>query len=355
MTNIERLVPHILNLVDETKWTRQTRLIALVAARTFLGNSLTQLGVAELLTYNEDGDEERARWDLVLLRRLARDHRVLEWYPRGGHPPAWAIAGEDANAVLGWRHVPWTVPRRHLVQEIQGAWLAAFVDPLAALAAQSPDLPTVEMPFRNWLAIPTREKVPQRPLASPREPLASPRFAGETALATASPPTGEEAVSGVDTSSLSLIPPSLLSSPPKSDGGREGQGQQPRKGWKLIEALEKATPLVFTGWPRDRLLSVADEPLAAEYLCAWVEGHDLRRYRTATGVVRVMVEQWERTGRSNAEQRAARAAELERLGADEITGGPAGSTEQADLAEQVRRLAEAKRVLRSEPRSEDRI
>jgi hypothetical protein len=304
MTNTERLVPHILDLVDVTRWERQARLVAIVAARTWGGDSLTKLGVPQLMALGDD--EERAKWDLELLHRLAKRDRVLSEMTARGHPPAFCIAAQRPESILRWRHVPWSVPRSELLKHLLGAWEAVPVAWLTALAAQSPHLQGVESPGDATVLGPTRGNGPFAPRATPQGPRATPRPPGGTPTPTESQATAGDGDGDGDTSSslpvkdLRVVGQSL-----RTDGRTETDRTQ---GAGLVEALEAATGLSLFGNPRRALVELCGrEALAEDYLTGWVLSRDMKRYRVPSAVVRVVLEHWERIGFSNARRQAGQA------------------------------------------------
>jgi hypothetical protein len=312
MTNIERLVPHILDLVDRSRWERQARLVGIIAARTWEGECWTELGIPQLVALGDN--EERARWDMELLGRLAARDRVLDRVGSRRHPQGWRLAGDGARSVLQWRHVPWAVPRRHVLKQLLGVWETANVGWVAALAAQSLNRGAVRPLGDKRPGSLSRVYVPCEPLPGPQAPPPRPQFPGIMAAATASQTTAENGNgAGPTSSSRSVkdpVTPSLPHAPAhaharQDEGGREGPEPTTAKGEKLIEALETATGLSISGWPRDALREACADELAEDYLVGWAGRRDLRRYRTATGLVRVLVEHWERIGRSNAVKQAA--------------------------------------------------
>jgi hypothetical protein len=345
MTNIERLAPRILNLVDVSRWERQARLFAIVASRTWEGGAWTELGVPELLDYDE-GDADRARWDLELLNRMAkRDHVLCRTAPRG-HKPAWRIAGIGPQSVLHWRHVPWRAPRKNVLRELLGGWDAVSVGWASPLAAQGPNREAVESPGDAAMLRATRDFVASEPMPATREPMPNtrgkPNGPGESpdeTDRTDAQHTAEEAEITTDTSlRVKDLNPYVF----KGDARTDGRTEKPEE--DVLAALEGATPFVLVGKPRAALLELAQDPLAPGPLVKWIRSRDWGGIRSPVLAVSLIVEHWESTGRAEAQRRYERQLELGRLAAGELTGDPGGSAPTLDVSEQLARLAEAKRM-----------
>lgn len=314
-------MPHVLNLVDVSRWERQARLVALVAARTQDGESWTEIGVdrlAQLL----DESQETARWDLELMRRLALSDRVLAYAAMPRRAPAWRIAGTRLEAVLRWRHVPWRLPRGRLLEELIGAPWAAPVAWWAVGAGQSVAPWAVESPGDALALSATRENMPSEPPTAPREPPTAPRpepippgqdFVNGCTTAYGATVASDEAAGGT-ASSLSFKTPSLNPSrrAKSREGGREAQ-QPPRPELSAAEA-ELLSALAAQGhqvWgaPLGALLElVRSEPAALRELAAHAAHADLRRARTATAAVALLCDWWRMSGRAQTARREAVAA-----------------------------------------------
>ena len=315
MTPIPRPVPHILNLVDVRRWDRQARLLTIVAAETWEGNNPVLLGTTRLSELLEE-PYPQARWDLELLHRLETHNRVLIGGHRGGHAPLWLFAGDGATAVLRWRHVPWLVPRRAILQHLLGALHAVPV----ALPPQHPGRPpffySQHPPVGRLRVDPTRDSVPPEPPAAPREQSATPQtpqeIPGRSPVNEAATVGGAEVESDPGCRDTALLKgvkgfkdpvlPSFL-----KDGRTEGRtGRTTRQGQELLKTLEVATSLTFYGAPQDRLVALCEaHPAAEPALVAWVKNRDMSRYRVPSAVARVVVEHWERVGAPRAQAEAA--------------------------------------------------
>ncbi len=353
MSNLERVVPQILDLIDLQRWARQGRLLALVASRTLAGDGWAELGAQRLGEVYGEGDEA-ARWDLELLRRMARDDRVLLRAAVPRRAPLWRIAGEGPAAVLRWRHVPWRAARGDVVEALAVAWRAVPVAPWAVIPGQTVAPWAVGGCSGAITGELTRENMAQQPPTAPRQPPTAPRSPRKgpgqdfvNGFTTAYGATVGATVAGAPTSlSLRFKPLSLSGG---QDAGREGgESSQAQAGGagqtggklsadeaELLAALQ-ACGHVLWGAPRAELLHLArSEPGAARELCAYVQGADLRRVRTAVQVVGALRDWWEANGRKAAERReaVARAREAAERADGSDLGGLAGREPAAGEAQ----------------------
>lgn len=120
MTNLARLVPHIMDQTDHGTrgWSRRWQLVGVVAARTWYPGTWTELGIRELEELGRTRAE--ARHDRDLLQALAADG-ILVRLSAGGHRRAdlWRIAGDSLDSLRRWRHVPWLVSREHAISVLR--------------------------------------------------------------------------------------------------------------------------------------------------------------------------------------------------------------------------------------------
>lgn len=275
VTNIEKMVPAILDQVEIGKWERKAALLGLVASITWEGGSWAQVGRREIAT--SFGREDRAaRYDLELMHRMAEEDRVLR---HSGHHAGnaglhlWRVDAVGPEALIQWRHVPWKTSRSEAIRRIRALCSAVTVAPVVESAGQpwcpvdlrgdfppsaDPDLSVKEGPPAPRLGPPAPRNVPLT---------TGPRSTGATP-----PPATDYAFR--DTSYPSL----------PREGGRGPSCARERPAGELIAALSHAIACDVFGAPADRLDAwIEEHPEQLDSLVARASG--MRGWRTATGAV----------------------------------------------------------------------
>lgn len=126
MINLSQLMPHVLNQTEIHRFPTKARVMGIVAARTWDGETWIQLGISELMRYYDlEGklrDRDGARYDRRMLQRLAERDRVL--VRRGGqgagrYPDTYRIAGDDLGDLRQWRHIPWSTSAEAAIRSLR--------------------------------------------------------------------------------------------------------------------------------------------------------------------------------------------------------------------------------------------
>lgn len=324
MTNIERLVPHILNLVDVSRWETKARLLSLVAARTFeWEGTWAQLGAPDLAAFLDE-PPERAACHLRTMREMATEDRVLDY--RAGHGrrlPLWRVAGDGPEAVLRWRHVPWWAPRTEILAYLQVALDGVGVANNELIAAQSMSNNGAESPGDALVTGATRDFGPPGHRSPPRQHRSPPRpphgppgqdfVNGSTSPLPATPDAYESGPAGDPHLAFKdpYIDPLLLKGGcggARGEEEEEGEAQRPKEPGRrlpgvVVEALAQRGHLVY-GAAAAALAALVSTELEAVVMAELVASLPLANVRYAPVAAQLVAEAWERKGRQEAERRA---------------------------------------------------
>lgn len=273
MTTLAAAMPHIVDQVDRGKagWDTKARLLTVVAWRTSTPGSWTWIDRAVLAEHQRDGWE--ARWDLKVLEELAGPrYRILRRAPGA---PLWRLAGDDLDAILRWRHVPWIGGRRAALAAVRRCVGVAQV---AVGAGQTVFPVAVDTRFGHLGDLDLSVK---QPPTAPHQPPTAPH--PDAATSTNVAPTATCATVDDDASPLS----GLLRNPSVSSARTDGPTEELRS---LVNGLAQVCFEVsgdpITGAPLRRLERIAAGQLAhADELRAFAGTLKERGFRRWGGVL----------------------------------------------------------------------